>query len=708
MKRILSIIALLLCALPMRAAVYYTRNGGGTRFSSNVAVGQCTGLADVDYPGATNKTWQPNQTLSLGYEITDNTGNYETVTTAGTTANSAWTSPPTWGTTTTDGTVVWTKGATYPVDQPCAFGDVRYNWTDASFNNWGWVGTTGDTYLIRGGPWRIGQSGPNSGDYFGLSGNPYGSGAPAPPNGTTIEGENFSSCTASGSSPGNATQVFGGYAVNTVFYLQGTDSVTIKCLDISDHGDCVKAGSLNRCMTGYPLSDFADNGLGLYKTTTNLTLQNVGIHGMVSSGIFGPPGTGFNATGLWIIGNAGAGWNADPGDGTTGTGTMNITNYEISWSGCSEIFAGAFQASNAYILQNYVFDGTNYQQVTTAGTSSTAPSWNGSLGGTTTSGGATFTNIGPSLPALPYIDCTDDNSGGYGDGFGTATVPSSPAWNVHFDQGVVSYNTQDGLDALHLTGTGSSMTITRTLAYGNMGQQLKNGGANGTTVNNLIVTNCNALRTIPGTPSGFNSQLSDFCRAADAGMAMALSAGATLKFDYNTIYSASSTALELDCSGSCDSTTLIDYRNNVFVGFLNNTANGYPGGGTGDYSNPIFNGTGVSPFTNAGSLYANNATYHPKSTWTCPATGESNALCGDPQLTDETWHLYGFGNMQPTSGAAVIGIGTPISGITVDYLGATRNPTNPTEGAYEGAFTPPGTNFIINGPLVTNGGFVAQ
>ena len=88
-----------------------------------------------------------------------------------------------------------------------------------------------------------------------------------------------------------------------------------------------------------------------------------------------------------------------------------------------------------------------------------------------------------------------------------------------FDQGNVFYNTQDGLDALHINGAGSSMTVTHTLAYGNMGQQIKVGGAAGTMISDQVVTNCNALRqAIPGTPAGYNTHLSDFCRAADAGI----------------------------------------------------------------------------------------------------------------------------------------------------------------------------------------------
>jgi hypothetical protein len=158
-----------------------------------------------------------------------------------------------------------------------------------------------------------------------------------------------------------------------------------------------------------------------------------------------------------------------------------------------------------------------------------------------------------------------------------------------------------------------------------------------------------------------------------------------LKFDFNTVYSANATGIEIECdtsAGPCGAASVVDFQNNIFVGFLNNTANGYPAGGTGDYSNPIYTGTGLDLFGNAGSLYSNNVTYHPKSTWTCPAGHETNAICSDPQLTDETWHLYGYGNMSPTSGSILLGAGVAIPGITLDYNGQTRK-TPPSIGAYE-------------------------
>ena len=325
---------------------------------------------------------------------------------------------------------------------------------------------------------------------------------------------------------------------------------------------------------------------------------------------------------ITLEGNASSGWNADAGDGKTGTGTLLVQNFQISWNGCAEEY--------------------------------------------------------PIVHALPFADCTDDNGGGYGDGFGTATVPSAPPWQAHFDQGVVSYNTQDGLDALHLVGNGSSMTITRTLAYGNMGQQIKVGGARGSATNNTIVTNCNALRqAIPGTPAGYNTHLSDFCRAADTGVLLTLGKNTTLTFDDNTIYSASATGVEIECdstAGACDSSSLIDYRNNIFVGFLNSAANGYPSGGSGNYSNAIYLGS-VDPFRNPGSVVANNTTYFPNRTWHCPSNGETGSVCRDPHLVDETWHVYGFGNMASASGStATKGIGERSSVILSEV--PRKNPPN--------------------------------
>lgn len=587
-KSIPSSIVVAAAAQPGVQNTWYVRPDGGTRYSSNAPTGQCDGLGDAAYPGS-------------------------------------------------------------GVNQHCAFNDVRYFWTDgvtyctdnsATSTCWTWIGQGGDTFIVRGSigtgvTYRIGANGPNSGDWFGLPGNPYGAGVPTPHSGTAsahtkILGENFASCSAQSA----RTQLHGGYGVGAVLNMGGAAYVDVACFDITDFSACGRSSQLNGCNTNYPLDDYSGIGIAWSNTANHDTITDVRIHGMASLGMSGPTGDGVVMTGVDIIGNAGAGWNSDNGNGdqsALGQGATLVQNFTIAWNGCAEEY--------------------------------------------------------PIVDPLPYQDCTDDNIGGYGDGFGTATVNNTgTGWQVHFDQGVVNNNTQDGLDALHLTGGGSSMTITRVLAYGNMGQQIKVGGSQGTANNNVIFTNCNAMRqAIPGTPSGYNTRLSDFCRAADTGVVMTVSSGTTTTFDFNTIYSASATGIEVDCGAAvCDGTTVIDFRNNIFLGFLNNTATGYPNGGTGDFSNPIYLGvTTTNPFTNPGSANSNNLTYHWKSSWSCPANwlNEVNALCVDPNLTDETWHLYGPGNALPLSNSPVIGAGTALPSITIDYTGKART-TPPNIGAY--------------------------
>src|ERR1039458_1602184 len=141
----LILLALVACSVPAFATTWYVRPDGGTRYSTNQTSGQCNGQYNAAYPGS-------------------------------------------------------------GVNQNCAFGDIRYLWADgtytlgASFPGWGWVGTGGDTYIINcPNDCRVGRTGPTSSyadSFLGVNGDPYGSGAPPPPNGTAsahteILGANF-------------------------------------------------------------------------------------------------------------------------------------------------------------------------------------------------------------------------------------------------------------------------------------------------------------------------------------------------------------------------------------------------------------------------------------------------------------------------------------------------------------------------------------
>jgi hypothetical protein len=590
MKRFV-LLMFVFCTIPVFATTWYVRPDGGTRYSVNEKSGQCNGLYNAAYPGS---------------------------------------------------------GA----NQNCAFGDVRYLWTDGSYGNWGWVGAGGDKYLVNcPTDCRVGYSGPNdsSSDYFlGRPGDPASSGAPVPPSGTAnahtqILGANFANC----ASDSAKAHINGGYGTYSVFNLSGVSYVDLACFDITDHSSCGRQGQLNACSTNSPRSDFADSGIRTNNTTTNVTITDVRVHGLAVNGMVGATGTGVSLLRVALVGNASSGWNLDDGSGTTGTGTLDMNYFSVLWNGCAEEY--------------------------------------------------------PIVDTMPYQDCTDDNSSGYGDGMGTATTTSSPAWIMNITNSTAAYNTQDGFDLLHLEGGGSRLTITNSLAYGNMGQQLKVGAAS-TARNNLLIGNCNALRqSIPGTPAGYNSRLSDFCRAADVAVRINVQDSAPTYFQLNTLYSANTIGLEVNCSAktTCTSLSTLVYQDNIFFGFLNNVADGYPSNWpyTGNYADPVYlDVPSISElFSNAGSAFSYNVTYHPKSYWTCPNTkdDETNGICEDPQLTDETWHTYGYGDMAPVSGSRVIKAGIAIPGVTVDYTGNTR-PDPPSIGALEYGSRPFGDQIAIN------------
>lgn len=633
----------------LSATTYYVGVDGGSRYTTGVLTGQCNGKTNASYASTgaiTNARWQPNHLYTVGDVITDSgpagtLGFYRIA--ASTFTSGASVAGPVWSATgpTTDPNPSgsWTQGSTYPVNQNCKFSDARYLWQDGEYTDgstmpvfpgWGWVLAGGDTAIIEGSiadgvSYRVGWG--DSTTYctatgcWGKTGDQGGSGAPPIPSGTMgsptiIQGANAGSCHAQTA----RTQLHGGWGTDDVLNIIGSSNVEIDCIDITDFSNCGRDTDVVSCTS--PLKDYAGTGIAMYSTTTNITLNDIRIHGMAQDGLTGSPGGGFTANYFDILGNADAGWNSDPADGTTGKGSLNVTNYEIGWNGCVEEY--------------------------------------------------------PIVDPLPYFSCTDQSSGGYGDGFGSASVDSpSPGWQVHFDQGIVDYNTQDGLDALHIGGAGSSMTVTRTLAYGSEGQQIKVGGATATVQNNLIIGNCEAMSTqaIPGTPTGFGSLLGDACRAGNTAILLNVAPGLPARYQYNTMFSEGSVGLEVEPEdGIDDPTNTILYNNNVFVGFFN--------ADNGENPTPIYSNVDLSMFTNSGASWTHNATFGARSNWMCPATGESNAICTSPQLQDMTYHPYGYGNMAPTIGAVVLNAGVPI-GITVDLPGATRNVSTPTEGACE-------------------------
>ncbi|WP_419806488.1 putative Ig domain-containing protein [Terriglobus sp.] len=559
--------------------------------------------------------------------------------------------------------------AAYPgkgVNQHCAFNDMRLLWQDGSFaydNDQqssfparGWIGKGGDTYLLRGSiasgatPYRVGWSVPSSACDPALDGRGQAcfrgwqsdpyQGMPSPPAGTAAQHTRIL---------GENWQSCHAQGARTPVvagwgvgsaFYLSNSYTDVQCFDISDRSDCVVSCGGQ---------DFAGVGISIANTADHLTLTDLRIHGMENFGLYGPSGDGSVFTYISLVGNGGGGWNADAGDGRTGSGSLLVQNYEILWNGCGEEY--------------------------------------------------------PLVDKLPYRNCRDQSSGGYGDGFGTATVLSNPGWQARFDQGTVAYNTQDGLDALHLAGNGSSMTVTRTLSYGNMGQQVKVGGSQGTLEDSVIVGNCKAMSNpIPGTPAGYNAQLSTFCRAGNQAVLMTAGHGTTTAIRHNTIAGNGALLLGYECDGSagfCDSTARIDFRDNILVGnpdpIRGNPAANYILVVDGTYPTPAAcsaagdghhywttdgaYGCANDVFFNPGSFNTNNVYFQVKDS--CTDHNGAGNLCLDPGLNSATVPLYGYPDFALSArGGAAFGAGTTLTTIPNDYSGKPFR-TPPSIGALE-------------------------
>jgi hypothetical protein len=404
--------------------------------------------------------------------------------------------------------------AAYPgtgTNQHCAFKNPHYLWgNDVYGETPTWKIAGGDTVIFKGGPFRLGYKGPStvgSNMWGQCPGDPYGCSMPKIPAGTANQhtkllGENFGNCTAK-------TQLFGGYALNTVVNLRGAKYVDVACLEITDHETCSRFGTNDNKPCDTSIGDYATVGIATDVNTANVSLIDLNIHGLVSRGIIGPIGGILNANHVRLAFNGGAGWDFDDGIGTKSlSGSFVNADYlTIEWNGCNEEY--------------------------------------------------------PIVSKYPARSCYDQNSAGYGDGLGTPNTVLDFTCN-HCD---FNHNTQDGFDFLH--SGGSQVTVKNSIAYANMGQQWKLGGMTTATFqNNLTVHNCLRMSVpITGAPVGYNAGLSNFCRAANSAIAFNLLPNAVFNYDYNTMIGYADTLFDIGCSTADCSTAKVNYRNNIIYGY---------------------------------------------------------------------------------------------------------------------------------------------
>ncbi len=571
---------------------WYIRPDGGTRYSANMPLGQCDGKHDSAYPGS--------------------------------------------------GT-----------NQPCAFNDFRFMWDDQSYANDAWVMAGGDTVIIRGCAANANQATPSAPDCrigwdantgpgagytwcFGGGGS-YGCTNPTIPAGTAAQhtrilGQNYAACSTGGVTNKSAlAQIFGGFGVNNVLNLTGTQYVDVQCIEITEHnGQCITHGSPaypSPCNTsgGASLSDYDANGILTNNATANVLLQDVSIHGHTNSGIQGPIGGAITLNRVNVSFNGFAGWNFDDGSATPDAAGSSITaNYvTMEGNGCNEEY--------------------------------------------------------PIVHAFPAVSCYDLNSGGFGDSWSGQQTELDGFTCNHCQ---MLYNTKDGFIGPHTFI--KNLLIENSESIGNMGQQWKwtnTPNATTTFVNNLTVGNCNRLSApMPGAPSNYNQYLSLFCRAAGDVLSFSSNANSKVLLANNTVAAYSNTVFDMNCvvTNGCGSTPFV-YTNNLILGYT--MPQNYFPGANGQAPGLFY----FSDPTDA-VVSSYNLEYGVRNGDACGGT----ILCSDPLLVDEPAQgsmtseavLDGF-NFHPTASSPLVSAGTTYSGLpATDYYG-TATTAIPVIGAVE-------------------------
>jgi hypothetical protein len=540
--------------------------------------------------------------------------------------------------------------ADYPgrgVNQPCAVGNIRYLWSDEQTPfQLRWRIAGGDTVIVRqkadGYMTSLDSAPPSSGNWSpqGCRGNPYTCSMPSIPSGTAarhtrILGENYASCRSDTAK----TRLDGSWYADTVFNTTDSQFVDVACFEVSDRSSCG--------LYAHACADGTDKGVkfGLLQSalTASVNYTDLFIHGTNNEGIRGATGVGVVADHIHIQGVPGAGIDMDdtPWGGLSNisvAGGLTLTNSITEFVGCLEEYP---------ITHNY-----------------------------------------------PYIECVDANTGGYADGFGTASTVGD--WV--FDNDIWRANFQDGLDLLH-SGM-NKLTITNSSSYANEGQAYKIGSAQHVVFqNNFAGGNCwrpgelygdepaSALAPGGGPPGAGYS----LCRGGGDTIPIKFDNQGTYIFQNNSMFSPG-LPFDMMCDDTwshCEDTTAI-YQNNVILGYEKDGSGNYnlPVAfylQTVDASNSNITSTNMPPL-NGWSVRDHNLYYNIRTGW-CPSPqpGEScNRL--DPKFVNQPPSPYNNEtaldnfNFTPSASSPLIGAGTPIATLLYDALGQ-RRPATPAIGA---------------------------
>ena len=613
------------------------RHGQVTAIAPGTVDITCGRAGTAVYGQVNSSTWiSPGNVITLS------------VVAAPTAANTTWYVRPDGGTPfvntsqTPNGQCDGTHDAAYPgsgVNQPCALGDFNYLYFDqVSHLRSKWMISGGDTVIVRQ---KAGGYNPaiiqasiysptNCGDMQYCDVPSIPSGSMLRP--TRILGENYGSC--HGDSAKTLLNVWGRAGIN----VRGSQFVEVSCFEMTDKAACgAGAFSNSSCVPGNGVGTF---GIVQSALTSQVSYNDLFVHGLAAEAIHGASGVGVVGNYLHIRAMPAAGIDMD----------------DAPWLSSNISVAGGFTLNNSITE----FTGCIEEY--------------------------------PVTHAYPYLECRDQNTGGYGDGFGTASTTGD--WV--FDHDIWRYNFQDGLDLLH-SGM-QHLSITNSQSYGNDGQAYKIGSADTVVFrNNTAVVNCNRITAVIGDePAGAVVPGVAPCRGGGDWVPMNFTDQGTYLVQNNTLVGYGSVPFDLSCAvgwGICSHATAIA-QNNIILGYSDPMSNG------GNLPASFYPGSGSAmPANNGWSQHDHNLLFNVRS---CPSNLGQGETCNtlNPKLLNQPnspipseTALDNF-NFAPASSSPLIGAGTAVAGITTDILGNLRASV-PTIGAIEvtgvgsAAITPP-------------------
>lgn len=289
--------------------------------------------------------------------------------------------------------------------------------------------------------------------------------------------------------------LWGSGGIERVLNLEGSSGVEIGCLEITDRHDCVyKHSNTDASCPSDGSGHWAKAGV-FASRSRDVWLHDLQIHGLAQNGIHAGGLTNWLVERVRITANGRAGWNGNVGKASSNAGPMILRDIEIGWNGCGERWQ-------------------------------TGEPW----------------------------ACWAQQTGGYGDGLGTAQTGGQ--WMV--EDAHVHHNTSDGLDFRYMDGDANSSVMVRRLhATANAGNQVKMRG-NATIENSVIVGHC-------GYFSGKHFMTGDdHCRAGGNAVQLVLTPGAIATVRHNTIAGEGGVLIG---TGEGDDTARVEIQNNVLVGF---------------------------------------------------------------------------------------------------------------------------------------------